>query len=90
MEDNKCSSCDVVLDRIRDGTTENGHRCHNCYWEEEGKYMRKKDVPRRSSAEKVSVTVSICWQRCWMGLLTRGRPPPSYPPVCQWRSRGAR
>ena len=45
MEDNKCSSCDVVLDRIRDGTTENGHRCHNCYWEEEGKYMRKKDVP---------------------------------------------
>ena len=45
MEDNKCSSCDVILDRIRDGTTENGHRCHNCYWEEEGKYMRKKDVP---------------------------------------------
>ena len=45
MEDNKCSSCNVILDIIRDGTTEEGHRCHNCYWEEEGKNMRKKDVP---------------------------------------------
>ena len=40
-----CSSCNVQLDLTRDGTEEEGHRCHNCYWEEEGPYMRKKDVP---------------------------------------------
>ena len=45
MEDNKCSSCNIILNYIRDGTTEEGFRCFNCYWEEEGKYMRKKDVP---------------------------------------------
>ena len=42
---NKCISCNVVLDYYRDGTEEEGFRCHNCYWEEEGPYMRKKDVP---------------------------------------------
>ncbi len=42
---NKCISCGVILDLFRDGTEENGHRCHNCYWEEEGLRMRKKDVP---------------------------------------------
>lgn len=31
----KCSSCQIVLDHLRDGTTEEGHRCNNCYWEEE-------------------------------------------------------
>ena len=40
-----CSSCKTQLDYFRDGTEEDGHRCHNCYWEEEGAYMRKKDVP---------------------------------------------
>ena len=59
MEDNKCSSCDVVLDRIRDGTTENGHRCHNCYWEEEGKYMRKKDVPDFDAGDTLIVSVLV-------------------------------
>lgn len=42
---NKCISCNVVLDYYRDGTEEEGYRCHNCYWEQEGPYMRKKDVP---------------------------------------------
>ena len=41
---NKCISCNVVLDYYRDGTEEEGFRCHNCYWEQEGPYMRKKDV----------------------------------------------
>jgi len=42
---NKCISCNVVLDYYRDGSEDEGFRCHNCYWEEEGPYMRKKDVP---------------------------------------------
>ena len=40
----KCTSCNIELELYRDGTTEEGFRCHNCYWEEEGPYMRKKDV----------------------------------------------
>eukprot|EP01050_Picozoa_sp_SAG11_P054161 SAG11_NODE_32415_length_283_cov_3.206522_1_plen_42_part_10 len=28
-----CGSCGVVLDDLRDGTEEDGNRCHNCYWE---------------------------------------------------------
>ena len=39
---NKCISCTVILDYYRDETEEEGYRCHNCYWEEEGPYMRKK------------------------------------------------
>ena len=42
---NYCISCNVELVHQRDGTEEEGHRCHNCYWEEEGPSMRKKDVP---------------------------------------------
>jgi hypothetical protein len=34
-EDGYCGSCNILLDHFRDGTTENGHRCNNCYWEEE-------------------------------------------------------
>ena len=41
----KCISCNVELDYYRDGTEDEGFRCHNCYWEQEGPYMRKKDVP---------------------------------------------
>ena len=41
-----CSSCNIRLDNTRDGTEEDGHRCHNCYWEEEGPRMRKKDVSK--------------------------------------------
>ena len=33
-EDGYCGSCNILLDHLRDGTTENGHRCNNCYWEE--------------------------------------------------------
>jgi len=39
-----CGSCNIKLDHFRDGTEEDGNRCHNCYWEEEGPCMRKKDV----------------------------------------------
>ncbi len=31
-----CGSCKIQLDHLRDGTEEDGHRCHNCYWTEEG------------------------------------------------------
>lgn len=41
---NKCSSCGIKLNYLRDGTEEEGHRCHNCYWEQEGPNMRIKDV----------------------------------------------
>lgn len=41
----KCISCHVELNYYRDGTEDEGFRCHNCYWEQEGPYMRKKDVP---------------------------------------------
>ena len=34
-EDGYCGSCNILLDHFRDGTTENGYRCNNCYWEEE-------------------------------------------------------
>ena len=40
-----CGSCKTKLNHLRDGTEEDGHRCHNCYWEEEGGRMRAKDVP---------------------------------------------
>ena len=40
-----CGSCTIRLDHQRDGTEEDGNRCHNCYWEEEGSNMRSKDVP---------------------------------------------
>ena len=33
-----CGNCSILLDDIRDGTVEDGHRCNNCYWEDvEGK-----------------------------------------------------
>tara|TARA_B100001175_G_C19449060_1_gene610314 strand:+ start:570 stop:782 length:213 start_codon:yes stop_codon:yes gene_type:complete len=41
----KCISCNIELELYRDGTIEEGFRCHNCYWEQEGLNMRKKDVP---------------------------------------------
>lgn len=41
---NKCDSCGTKLNYFRDGTDEEGHRCHNCYWEQEGQYMRSKDI----------------------------------------------
>ena len=31
-----CGSCKIQLDHLRDGTEEDGHRCNNCYYEEEG------------------------------------------------------
>lgn len=30
-----CGSCGIELDYYRDGSTEDGFRCNNCYWEEE-------------------------------------------------------
>ena len=44
-ENGYCSSCTIRLDHRRDGTEEDGNRCHNCYWEEEGSNIRNKDVP---------------------------------------------
>ena len=34
-EDVKCDCCETPLDHFRDGTTTEGHRCNNCYWEDE-------------------------------------------------------
>ena len=31
-----CGSCNIQLDHLRDGSEEDGDRCHNCYWSEEG------------------------------------------------------
>ena len=31
-----CNDCETPLDHIRDGTTEEGQRCNNCYWEGQG------------------------------------------------------
>ena len=39
-----CVSCDTPLDYYRDGTTENGYRCHNCYWEEEKKQASHENI----------------------------------------------
>ena len=36
MENGHCGSCKINLDHLRDGTIEDGYRCHNCYLEEEG------------------------------------------------------
>lgn len=36
MEHRQCGSCQIELNSLRDGTTEDGYRCHNCYWEQEG------------------------------------------------------
>lgn len=36
MKNGHCGSCQIELDHLRDGTTEDGYRCHNCYWEQEG------------------------------------------------------
>ena len=34
--DGKCGQCNVLLERHRDGTTRDGDRCNNCYWEDDG------------------------------------------------------
>ena len=39
-----CISCDTPLDYYRDGTIENGYRCHNCYWEEEKKQASHENI----------------------------------------------
>ena len=31
-----CGSCGIELDYYRDGSTEDGFRCNNCYWEDIG------------------------------------------------------
>ena len=33
-EEGYCGNCNIQLEHLRDGTTEDGHRCHNCYWED--------------------------------------------------------
>ena len=32
-----CGSCETELDYMRDGTDTNGHRCSDCYWEQESR-----------------------------------------------------
>jgi hypothetical protein len=39
-----CVSCNIPLDYYRDGTIENGYRCHNCYWEEEEKQALRENI----------------------------------------------
>ena len=34
-----CRSCNIELDHLRDGTTEDGHRCSDCYWTETQGYI---------------------------------------------------
>tara|TARA_X000000950_G_C13862508_1_gene639312 strand:- start:1538 stop:1774 length:237 start_codon:yes stop_codon:yes gene_type:complete len=34
-DEGNCGSCGIELDYYRDGSTEDGFRCNNCYWEEE-------------------------------------------------------
>ena len=36
-----CGSCDIELDHLRDGTTEDEHRCSDCYWTETIGYIPK-------------------------------------------------
>ena len=43
-EEVKCSQCETPLDHFRDGTTEEGHRCNNCYWEDEAKTKKDFDA----------------------------------------------
>lgn len=31
-----CNDCETPLNHLRDGTTEEGQRCNNCYWEGQG------------------------------------------------------
>ena len=41
----KCVECRITLNRIRDGTTDSKHRCHNCYWREQNTKARQdKDI----------------------------------------------
>jgi len=41
----KCVECRITLNRIRDGTTDSNHRCHNCYWREQNiRARREKDI----------------------------------------------
>lgn len=39
-----CVSCNIPLDYYRDGTIENGYRCHNCYWEDEKKQALRENI----------------------------------------------
>jgi hypothetical protein len=40
-DNNKCVECGITLNRIRDGTTDSNHRCHNCYWREHNMKARQ-------------------------------------------------
>lgn len=45
-EEKKCDDCDIILDRYRDGSTDENVRCNNCYWEgKEGKQSNKMITP---------------------------------------------
>jgi len=51
-----CGSCDIELDHLRDGTTEDGHRCSDCYWTETLGYIPNdffltKDLSRDEPSE---------------------------------------
>lgn len=35
MNTPRCGYCKIELDYLRDGTIDEGYRCHNCYWEDE-------------------------------------------------------
>ena len=56
-----CNDCETPLDHLRDGTTEEGQRCNNCYWEGQG---------GRDAAEAIitpdyrinSIEEEFCWE----------------------------
>jgi len=37
-EEGMCGNCNIPLNHLRDGTTTEGHRCNNCYWEDNGEF----------------------------------------------------
>jgi len=39
-----CSDCKTPLDHLRDGTETEGHRCNNCYWEQESKTAKDREA----------------------------------------------
>jgi len=42
---NHCIKCRVKLNKMRDGTIDSNHRCHNCYWREQNtRARREKDI----------------------------------------------
>lgn len=60
-EINTCDSCNIELDRIRDGSTDKNFRCNNCYWEDtEGKNSSNIIIPDYRKNEENKDRYTIC------------------------------